>query len=169
METVAIKSGLVLLYIFLCATLILTVLGLGGNWVLVAVALILKLVGLGHLTWTWLIVVAALAALGEIVEAFLGLVVVSRKGGTRWGVTGSFVGGILGAVLGSPVIPPAGTLIFAFVGAFAGAALGEWYRNRHVEEALRIGFWSFVGKTLAAMAKLATGLCIVWIIILRTW
>ncbi|MCH7549746.1 MAG: DUF456 family protein, partial [Candidatus Krumholzibacteriota bacterium] len=84
-------------------------------------------------------------------------------------VTGSFVGGILGAVLGSPVIPPAGTLIFAFVGAFAGAALGEWYRNRHVEEALRIGFWSFIGKTLATMAKLATGLCIVWIIILRTW
>ena len=169
MEAVAIKSGLVLLYIFLFATLILTVLGLAGNWVLVAIALILRLTGVGELTWMWVLVIAGLAALGEIIESFLGLAVVAKKGGTRWGIAGSFVGGLLGALVGSGVFPPMGMVVFAFIGAFAGAALGEWYRNRHVEEALRVGFWSFVGKTLATMGKLAAGLSIVWIVILKTW
>jgi len=168
-EALAVKSGLILLYLFLFATLLLTVLGLAGNWVLAAIAVILKLTGVGDLTWTWVTVIVGLADFGETVESFLGLVVVARKGGTRWGVIGSFVGGILGAVMGSSVIPPVGTVIFAFIGAFAGAALGEWWRNQHVEEALRVGFWSFVGKTLATMGKLAAGLVIVWIIILETW
>jgi uncharacterized protein YqgC (DUF456 family) len=169
METVAVKSGLILLYVLLFSSLILTVLGLAGNWVLVAIALIVKLTGLGDLNWIWFAVIVGLAALGEIIESFLGMAVVASRGGTRWGVIGSFVGGILGAVLGSSVIPPIGTIVFAFVGAFAGAALGEYWRNQRVEEALRIGFWSFVGKTMATIAKLACGLGIVWILIVRTW
>ena len=64
MEAVAIKSGLVLINIFLFATLILTVLGLAGNWVLVAIALILRLTGVGELTLMWVLVIAGLAALG---------------------------------------------------------------------------------------------------------
>jgi uncharacterized protein YqgC (DUF456 family) len=163
------KSGLVLLYIVLFATLALTLFGLGGNWVLVGVALVIKLTGLSSMTWTWLVVIVAIAAVGEIIEALLGLVVVAKKGGTRWGVIGAFVGGIAGVVLGAPVVPPIGSLVFGFVGAFAGAAGGEYLRNQRVEEALRVGFWSFVGRSLAAMGKVAAGFCIVWIIIVTTW
>lgn len=163
------RSGLVLLYVVLFATLALTVLGLGGNWVLVGVALVIKLTGLSSMTWTWLVVVVAIAAVGEVVEALLGLVVVAKKGGTKWGVVGAFVGGIAGVVLGAPVVPPIGSLVFGFVGAFAGAAGGEYLRNQRVEEALRVGFWSFVGRSLATMGKVAAGFCIVWIIIVTTW
>jgi len=169
MEAVAIKSGLILLYLFLFSCLILTVIGLAGNWVLVAIALVLKLTGVGDLTWLWWSVILGLAVVGEVVESLLGLVVVAKKGGTRWGVIGSFLGGLTGAVLGTSVIPPFGTVLFAFVGAFAGAALGEYWNNQHAPEAIRIGFWSFAGKSLATAGKVLAGLGIVWIVVLRTW
>jgi hypothetical protein len=169
METVLVKSGLVLLYIVLFATLTLTVLGLGGNWVLVGVALVVKLTGLGDLSWTWFAVAVGIALVGEVVEAVLGLAVVAKKGGTRWGLIGMFVGGIAGAVLGAPVVPPLGSVIFAFVGSFVGGGAGEYLRSRRADEALRVGFWSFVGRSVATMGKVAAGLGIVWIIIAATW
>jgi uncharacterized protein YqgC (DUF456 family) len=169
MEAVAVKTGLVLLYLFLSSCLILTVLGLGGNWVVVGVAVILKLAGVGDLTWWWLLAMAALAGIGELVESFLGVAVVARKGGTRWGVVGSFAGGILGAVVGSSVVPPVGSLVGALVGAFAGAALGEFYRHRHVDSAVRIGWWSFLGRGMATAFKLAIGMTIIAIVVIRTW
>lgn len=169
MEELLIHSGAVLLYIFLFSCLILTVLGLGGNWIIAVSALIITVTGWGTLTWGWLAIIVALAVAGEIIEALLGLVIVARKGGTRWGVVGSFAGGIAGAVLGSAVIPPLGTLFFAFVGGFAGAVAGEYLGDRRLEEAMRVGFWSLVGRSLAAMGKVVIGFSMVWIVVVRTW
>jgi len=169
METLLVKTGLVLLYLVLCASLILTVLGLGGNWVLVGAALVIKLTGLSGMTWTWLAVAVGIAILGEVLEAVVGLVVVAKKGGTRWGVAGMFVGGIAGAVLGAPVAPPLGSVVFGFVGAFVGGGVGEYLRSRRLDDAVRIGFWSFVGRSAATAGKVAAGLCILWIIVATTW
>lgn len=168
-EQILVRSGLVLLYAACFSCLIVTFLGLGGNWILAAVALVIKLTGLGTMTWPWVVAAFVLAALGEVIEAVLGMVVVARRGGTRWGVIGAFAGGVVGAVLGAPVAPPVGTLLFAFAGAFAGAAVGEYLRDRRVDNAVRVGFWSFVGRSLAALGKVAVGVGIVWIIILTTW
>jgi len=169
MEAILVKSGAVVLYVFLFCCLFLTIFGLAGNWFIVAAALIIKLTGWGDLTWLWFTVVLALAILGEIVESLLGLVVVANKGGTRWGVIGSFVGGFAGVILGAGVMPPIGSLVLGFVGAFAGAAIGEYLRDRRMEEALRVGFWSFIGRSLATMGKVAAGICMIWIIIIQTW
>lgn len=169
MEAILVKSGLVLLYIFCFATLALTVLGLGGNWVLVGVALVVLLSGLGTMTWVWFVVILAIALLGEAVEALLGVAVVAKKGGTRWGMAGMFAGGLAGVILGAPIAPPVGSVAFGFVGTFLGGAAGEYLRNRRAHEAMRVGFWSFVGRALATTGKLAAGLVIVWILIVTTW
>lgn len=169
MQEALVRIGLVVFYLFLVASLLLTVIGLPGNWILVSVALVATLIPWFEMSWIWFIVIAALAVLGEIIESALGVVVVARKGGTRWGVLGSFVGGIAGVILGSPLVPPFGALLFGFVGAFAGAVLGEYYRSRHVEGSLRVGGWSFVGRALAIMGKVAAGVGIVWIVVSQTW
>lgn len=163
------RAGLILLYVGLFSTLILTFLGLLGNWVLVVIALVIRLSGHGDLSWTWLAVILGLAIVGELVEALLGAVVVARKGGTRWGVGGAILGGFVGAIAGGAVMPLVGSVVFAFVGAFVGAAVGEFIRYRQVESAMRIGFWSFVGRSLATAAKMAMGLAIIWIMIATTW
>lgn len=164
------KALLVLFYVYLFLALALNVVGLPGNWVLVATALVVALIPqFGDLTWTYFFVILGFALLGEAIESLLGLVVVAKKGGTRWGVIGSFLGGIAGVILGSAVVPPIGSVVFGLAGAFAGAVAGEYLREQKAEPALKIGFWAFVGRSLAIMGKIAAGVGIVWILITRTW
>jgi uncharacterized protein YqgC (DUF456 family) len=169
-QIVLYKALLVLFYVYLLAALTLNIAGLPGNWLLVATAAVVALIpGFGDLTWTWFFVILGLALLGEAIESLLGLVVVARKGGTRWGVIGSFLGGISGVIVGSAVAPPFGGIALGFVGAFAGAVAGEYMREQRSGEAVRVGFWAFVGRSMAMMGKIACGIGIVWIIIARTW
>jgi uncharacterized protein YqgC (DUF456 family) len=169
-QAVLIKALLVLFYVYLLAALFLNVNGLPGNWGLVGTALIIKLVPyFDSFTWVYFFVVLGLAIVAEVIESFLGLVVVAKKGGSRWGVLGSFVGGIAGVILGAAFIPPVGSVLFGLAGAFAGAVLGEYLNEQKTETALKVGFWSFVGRSLAIMGKVAAGACIVWILIVKTW
>lgn len=170
MDIVLVKILLVLLYFALTVVLFSTALGLPGNWILVAVALVVAISSrFTTMTWAYLLVCAGLAVLGELIESALGAIVVIRRGGTWWGVLGSVVGGLVGAVAGAGVAPPVGAVLFGFVGAFGGAVAGELVTQRRLEPALRIGFWSFVGRMAAVTIKLAMGFAILWIIIARTW
>lgn len=170
MQGVLYKALLVLFYLYLLVALALNIAGIPGNWVLVATAAVVALIpGFGDLTWPWFFVILGLAALGEVIESLLGLVVVARKGGTRWGVLGSFLGGGLGVIAGSALAPPFGGIVLGFVGAFAGAVTGEYIREQKSDQAVRVGFWAFVGRSLAIMGKVACGAGIVWIIISKTW
>jgi uncharacterized protein YqgC (DUF456 family) len=169
-QVVLYKALLVLFYIYLFVALALNIVGLPGNWVLVGTALVVTLIpGFGDLTWTYFFVILGLALLGEAIESLLGLVVVAKKGGTRWGVIGSFLGGIAGVILGSAIAPPFGGVVLGFVGAFAGAVVGEYMREQRSDKAVRVGFWAFVGRSLAIMGKIACGVGIVWILIARMW
>lgn len=160
----------ILLYLFCALSLFVTVLGIPGIWILVAVALVIALVShFTIITWPFLILCVALAALGEIVESFLGVAVVAKKGGGKSGIVGAFIGALLGAILGAPVVPPLGSICFGFVGAFAGAVAGEYISYRNLDSAVRIGFWAFLGRAMAIAVKFGLGLIIFWIIILKTW
>jgi uncharacterized protein YqgC (DUF456 family) len=164
------KSLLVLFYIYLFVALGLNIVGLPGNWVLVGTALIVALIpGFGDLTWVYFFVILGLALLAEAIESLLGLVVVAKKGGTRWGVIGSFLGGIAGVIVGSAAAPPFGGVVLGILGAFAGAVAGEYIREQRSDQALKVGFWAFVGRSLAIVGKIACGVGIVWILIARTW
>lgn len=163
-------TGFALWTILLLAASLLTYLGLGGNIVICALALIWGLVsGFESITWPFLGLLAGLTVLGEVIESLLGIVYVAKKGATRYGVTGVFVGGLLGATLGNGMVPVVGALIGSFVGAFLGAVLGEYWRERNVEPSLRIGWHAFFGKMLAIVVKHAIGMGMIWLILRRTW
>jgi uncharacterized protein YqgC (DUF456 family) len=164
------KFLLVLFYIVAGLTLVSTVVGLPGNWILVGIALIVGLVtGFSEMTVMYFLLCLGLAVLGEVIESALGVVIVAKRGGSKLGVLGSIVGGIIGVILGSTIVPPVGSVIIGFLGAFAGAVLGELIKNPEMDTALRIGFWSFVGRMAAMAGKLSVGCVIFWIIITTTW
>ncbi|NIM19287.1 MAG: DUF456 family protein [Candidatus Latescibacteria bacterium] len=164
------KILLVLLYVFLACSLAANAIGIPGNWILVVVALIAGLVThFTKMTWGFFLLCLGLALLGELIESLLGTLVVAKKGGGRWGIIGSFFGGLMGVIGGSAVVPPIGSVIFGFIGAFAGAVLGELAHYGNWDEALRIGFWSFLGRAMAIMGKVFVGCVIFWIIVTRTW
>ncbi len=142
------------------AGLALVALGLPGLWVMV-----LAVIGYGWLTdfrtisLTLLAVVVGLAALGEIVEAWIGFKFARRYGGSTRAGWGALVGGLVGAAVGVPV-PIVGSVIGGFVGAFAGAALFEYTRALHAGAALGAGWGAVLGRAGAAAAKMALGVVI---------
>lgn len=170
MEVIAYKILFVLLYLVLTIALFSTALGFPGNWVLVGTALVVALVTkFTAMTWGYLLLCVGLAVLGEVVESLLGAVIVARRGGGRYGIAGSIVGGLVGAIAGAGIMPPLGSVVFAFVGAFAGAVAGEMIKQRALEPAMRIGFWSLVGRMTAIAVKISFGCVILWIIMMTTW
>jgi uncharacterized protein YqgC (DUF456 family) len=138
----------------LAASCFAVLLALPGGWIALALAVLYDLAyGFHAIGWPRLLVFAALLGIGEVVEALLGSVWVARKGASRQGVVGAFVGGIAGAVLGTPVVPVLGTLVGGFAGAFVGAVLGEYARDRRLEPSLRVGAHATTGRFLAVTVK----------------
>ncbi len=162
--------GLVLFYILLFVLNLLIFLGIPGSWIAVAAVLIYDIAsGFSTVGWVMLLVMIAVAGLGEAVESFLGLVYVAHKGATKWGVLGAFIGGLAGAVGGSFVIPFIGSIIFGLAGAFGGAVLFEYFCYRSLDRALQTGFFAFIGKLAAMFVKFALGLVILGIFIYMSW
>ena len=168
--TVLYQILLVLFYTFLALALLANTIGLPGNWIIIGAALIVAVVTkFTTITWGYFFLCLGLALLGELIESLLGTVVVAKRGGTRWGIIGSFLGGLIGVVGGSTVVPPLGSVVFGFIGAFAGAVLGEVIHYGDISSALRIGGWAFLGRMMAIMGKISVGCVIFWIIVSRTW
>jgi len=163
-------TGLVLLYLFIFLIDLLIFAGLPGGWIGLGVIFIYDLAGrFAVIGWQWWIVLVALMVIGEILEAFLGVAVVAKKGASKWGAFGAFAGGIIGAILGTSVVPVIGSVIFGLFGAFAGAVIAEYILYSRMEEALRTGFWAFIGKLWAYFAKYAIAMGVLVIFIVRSW
>lgn len=147
--------------------LVLVVLQLPGTWLMVLSAGLLALVRPGMFSVWTLLVVVALATLGEIVEFASGLVGAKTVRATRWGGWGGLIGAIAGAVIGTFTIPVplVGSLIGACAGAAAGAFLLEFVgAERSVSDSVRSGLGAGVGRLAGAVAKLGVGAAI-WLIL----
>ncbi len=160
--------GRLALYLALLIGLALIPLGLGGTFVMVGAAAIFGLAtGFEQITLKLLVVLLALALIGEGIESILGVIMARRYGASKWGMWGAFIGGIAGAALGAP-LPVVGNVVGAFIGVFAGAFLFEWARAGRSDSSLRVGWGALVGRTLASAIKLSLGMVIMVLVIART-
>ncbi|MCP4546859.1 MAG: DUF456 domain-containing protein [bacterium] len=170
LHTILKIAGLAALDLALLTCLILIPMGIPGNFIMLALALLTA--WLGHfqaISWLALIIMLAMVILAEVVEAALGSVMARKYGASWWGVGGAFIGGITGVILGTAVLPLIGSLIGAFIGSAVGAVLLEtWHLRRIDDEVLRAGWGAFIGKLLAALFKVSVGMGIMAYIIIRT-
>jgi uncharacterized protein YqgC (DUF456 family) len=163
-------SWFVLWSLLLVAASLFVYLGLGGNFIIIGLALIHALVtGFDPISWQLLLVLLGIALAGEGVEFVVGTFYPARQGATRAGVVGAFIGGLLGAAVGNSLVPVAGAVLGSFAGAFGGAVLGEYQRNQRLEPSLRIGTHAFIGRLLAILVKHALGLVMVFLILRATF
>jgi uncharacterized protein len=161
--------------IFIVAVLgfwLLTLLGLPGNWMIVAAtafyAWLIPGTNGGTMRWLIVAIVTGLALLGEVVEFVASAASVKKKGGSRSGailaLVGSMVGAITGMFVGIPV-PVIGSviaaLLFAGVGALAGAMLGETMVGKPLEHSWKVGQAAFWGRLFGTVAKALIGAVIV--------
>lgn len=154
--------------------LVLVALSLPGTWIFLALAVAIELLdghymqGASPVTFGWVAigVCAALAGIGEAIEAAAGAAGVKAGGGSKRGMFGAIVGGLLGAIVLTPIIPipVVGTLLGALIGTFCGALIAE--RTRHDTEGLghqlKAAGGATVGRLLGTIAKSAIAVC-VWV------
>lgn len=166
-----------LLLIALAACWVLTLLGMPGNWLMVAAAagyvLLVPAESPAAIGWTTVVVLIVLASVGELLEFLAGALGVAKAGGSRRGavlaLAGSLAGGVVGLFVGLP-IPVVGSLLGAVLlagaGAFVGAVLGERWRGRQLGESLKIGEAAFWGRLLGTVAKSAVGAVMVAVVLI---
>ena len=154
----------VLLVLVLLASCGGTLLGLPGNWIMVAATAgyvwLIPSDSALSISWTVAVVLAGLAALAELAEFAAGALGVAKVGGSRrsaaFALGGSLMGSLLGLVIGLP-IPFVGSavavVLFGGLGALAGAMLGEDTRDRKPGQLWRVGQAAFWGRLLGTAAK----------------
>ena len=146
----------------------LNLVGLPGNWLIVAIAVLWMFVGPAQYQFHWGVSAALtfLAILGELIEFLTSVLGAKKLGGSNRGATlsvvGSIVGGMLGGVFGIPFPIPLvgiviGSILFAGIGAWIGTILGERWVGKPMRESVKIGAVSFLGRLLGTAGKLVVG------------
>ena len=164
MDYFLLTTAITLLIIAVISGWGLTLVGLPGNWLMVvAVALyagFAPTTGVTAISWTTTLVLAAIAAGGELAEFGAGIWGARRAGGSRRAAVFSFIGSLVGAVIGAtlglpiPVVgSPIAAVLGAATGALAGAAIAEHTRGESSSQSLRVGGAAFVGRLLGTGAK----------------
>jgi uncharacterized protein YqgC (DUF456 family) len=145
--------------------LFLVVLGMPGNWLMVAGAIALWWYEPTTFSVWTLVAMGVLAGVGELLELVAGMAGAKKAGGTRRGAIGALVGGLIGGIVATFLIsiPVAGTLIGACVGASLGAGGLELTGGRSMDDAVKSGVGAGVGRLVGTGIKLAVGVMI-WVI-----
>lgn len=107
--------------------------------------------------WT-LLLLAIMAALTYVVEFAASILGVKKYGGSKRAMIGAALGGFAGLFLGIPGI---------LVGPFVGAVIGELSLQRSLDEASRAGFGTVVGLALGVAGKLAIGIAMIGLFLLK--
>lgn len=172
-ESVVILSA-ILLVIFVIACWALNVVGMPGNWLIVALAATYsyfmpdeRRLDIDVLTIFGLL---GLAALGEGLEFLAGALGASKAGaskrGTALALVGSLIGGVAGIFVPIPVVGQIiGPIVCAGLGALVGAVLGEQWKGRDLDESLNIGHAAFWGRLIGTLGKILVG-CVMIVLII---
>ena len=148
--------GVIALVVCDIVGLLLIPLGLPGLWVIVGGFLLFGWATEFRTAGLWsIVIIVALAFVGEIVENWLGFKFAKRYGGSSRSGWGALLGGLVGAGMGVPV-PIIGSVIGAFIGSFVGAAIFEYTYSRETRVAVGAGWGAVLGRAAAA-AKIAIG------------
>jgi len=107
--------------------------------------------------WT-LLILAGMAALTYLLEFGASALGVKKFGGSRRAVAGAALGGLVGIMGGIPGI---------LLGPFVGAVLGELSLQRSLDQASRAGFGTVVGLALGVAGKLAIGIAMIGLFLLK--
>lgn len=154
----------------------LNILGLPGNWFIVAAAAVYAWLLPGEsrtaIGWPVVVTISGMAVLGEIAELLAGAAGVKRAGGSRraaaLALAGSLAGGLAGVIFGVPIPvvgPIVAAVLFAAVGAFVGAVLGEEWAGRSETAGYEVGMAAFWGRIWGTLAKAMVGAVMVGVVV----
>ena len=158
----------ILLLIFMFAGLLSILIGIPGTFTIVGFALIYAIfTHFQIITVKLLFGLLAIAIMGEVIEAFLGLLSARKFGASGLSLLFSVIGSFAGALIGSIFLGLVGTVIGAICGAFLGAFLPELAVKKKFEVSVHVGFGAFLGRTAGILAKLVFGAIMIGLVAAR--
>ena len=139
--------------------LILAALQLPGTWLILASAA-------GYdgyydwqrVGWKWLLGLAVIAAVAELLDSLASLIAAQRAGASRRAAVGALLGGFVGMVLLSVPIPLVGTIIGGLVGCFLGALLAELTVRDDLRAGARVGVFATLGRLVGMIGKISAAM-----------
>ncbi|MAF35225.1 hypothetical protein CMO91_05245 [Candidatus Woesearchaeota archaeon] len=147
--------GLIVFIIIAALAVFLALLGLPGAFVIVLGALLYDLITWSlAVSWKMLAILAALAVLAEVLEAFVMVFGAKLGGVSKHGTFGTVAGAIIGGLLLSALLPLIGTIIGVFVGAVLGAFFAEFAHTHHPGKAWKAALTALIGRGLVSVVKL---------------
>lgn len=108
--------------------------------------------------WTAVGILAALTAIGWLVDLLAGAVGARYLGASKRSFWGAMIGAIVGIFFGLPGI---------ILGPFIGAVLGELSGGRNVIHSSRVGVGTWLGMVVATAVKLAIAFLMIGIVVLQ--
>lgn len=158
------------------------ILGLPGNWLIVALALggwaLAPADNHSHVTLFPLLAMVVVASLGELFEFAASGLGASRMGGSKRGAILAIVGSIAGALVGLfggvlvpiPIVGPViASLLLGAGGAFAGTVAGERWAGKEWDASLQIGNAAFWGRLIGTVGKAVCGTIALSIYLITVW
>ena len=131
----------------------LTIVGIGGTFLIVIGALLYNLI-----TWSMnisantLLWITGLAVIGELLEWIITLVGMKTAGVSRYALMGTIVGAVIGGMALS-IVPIIGTIIGIVHGAVLGAFAMEIYHTHDAQKAWKAAKTALLGRALVSLTK----------------
>jgi uncharacterized protein YqgC (DUF456 family) len=117
-----------------------------GIWIIAGVD------GYRHLGLGWLLGIAAVGAVGMVVDLLAGALGAKRMGASSQAVWGALIGTVIGLFFGIPGL---------LIGPFFGAVLGELSAGHRVLRSAHAGVSAWVGLMFGTLIKLVSSLMMV--------
>ena len=159
-----------ILFLAFCTLMLaLHIFSLPANWIILALLTVWKLFHPADMTVGFLLILAVIAGVGEILEFVAQIYGGKRFGSSGRGNLGGIIGAIAGAILGAPFFFGLGALVGALAGAYLGCLALEMGQGRSFDVARRSAWGAFWGKFFGITAKFALGVVMVVLAIPRVW
>ena len=156
----------ILLDVIACALLLLGLAGAivptvpGIPLIFIGIWLIAGIDHYHHLGYGWLIVIAAVGAVGLTMDLLAGVLGVKRVGASKQAVLGALFGTVIGLFFGLPGL---------LLGPFLGSVLGELAAGGSVLRSTNVGVSAWLGLLFGTMIKLVSSLMMVALLAAEWW
>lgn len=155
MTSILAGVGLFFFFAIMILALFLVFVGIPGNWIIFAEAVIYALITSfdGAIGWWTLAALLVMSGLAELVEFLITAYGAKRYGASKRAIAGAIIGAIAGAILMAGFPPVVGAIIGAFLGAYLGAFLVSYAMEKDFDNARRVALGAFFGRVGAALTK----------------
>ncbi len=155
MTTILAIIGLVFFFVIMIVALVLVFVGVPGNWIIFAEAVVYALITSfdGAIGWWTLAALLAMSGVAELFEFLITAYGAQRYGASKPAIVGAIAGAIVGAILMAGTPPVVGAFIGAFLGAYLGAFLVAYSMDKDFDNAIQVAKGAFLGRIGAALTK----------------